>query len=199
MPSSDMHERIYALFQKSVEAKMTVGEDITPHIADAAQILVNTLLDENKIFICGNGPSAALAQIFTSSMLDRYEKERPSLPAIWLGSNVATYTAIAADHSVSDVFAKPLRALGQPGDTLIVISSSGNAANLVQAIATAHERGMRIIALTGRDGGDISSLLEVNDVEICISVHSRGRIHEVHLLCIFCLCDLIDFNLFGLG
>lgn len=199
MPSNEMHERIYSLFQKSVEAKMTVGEDITPHIADAAQVLVNTLLDENKIFVCGNGTSAALAQIFTASMIDRYEKERPSLPAIWLGSNVSTYTAIVSDHSLSDVYAKPLRALGQPGDALIVISSSGNSANLIQAISAAHEREMRVIALTGRDGGDISSLLDVNDVEICIGVHSRGRVHEVHLLSIFCLCDLIDFNLFGLG
>lgn len=199
MPSSDMQERIYSLFQKSVEAKMQVGEEITPYLATAAQVLVNALLDNHKILVCGNGTSAALAQIFTAAMLDRYERERPSLPAIWLGSNISTYTAISADHSANDVYAKPLRALGQSGDVLIVISSSGNSGNLIQAISAAHDRDMRVIALTGRDGGDISSLLDVNDVEICIGVNSRGRVHEIHLLCIFCLCDLIDFSLFGLG
>lgn len=193
-----MSQRVYDLFQKSVEAKMQVGEELAPLIASAADKLVECLLNGKKILVCGNGASAALAQLFCACLLDRYEKERPGLPALWLGSNISTYTAIAADTAYGDVFAKPVRALGQEGDVLLVISSSGNANNLVQAIAAAHDRGLGVIALTGRDGGDIASLLDVNDLEVCASVQSRGRIHEIHLLTLFCLCDLIDFSLFGI-
>jgi len=193
-----MTQRIYNLFQKSVEAKMHVGEQLAPLIDAASDKLVNALLSEKKLMICGNGASSALAQIFTSNLLDRYEKERPSLPAIWLGSTVSTYTAIAADYNYSDIYAKPIRALGQEGDVLIAISTSGNSANIVTAVTTAHERNLSVVALTGRDGGDLSALLDVNDVEICAEINSRTRIHEVHLLTIFCLCDLIDHKLFGI-
>ena len=118
---------------------------------------------------------------------------------MWLGGNITTYTSIAADHSVNEVYSKPIRALGQSGDILLLISSSGNAANLVQALTAGHDRGMNCVALTGRDGGDITSLMDVNDVELRASVDSRSRIHEIHLLTIFCLCDLIDNQLFGIN
>ena len=193
-----MTQRVYSLFQKSVEAKMQVGEELAPQISLASDKLVNALLSENKILVCGNGASAALAQIFTSALLDRYEKERPGLPAIWLGSNIATYTAITADANHTDVYAKPIRALGQQGDILMIISTSGNSSNLIQAASAAHDRGLTVIAVTGRDGGDLSSLLDNNDVEICAAINSRGRIHEIHLLTLFCLCDLIDHKLFGI-
>jgi len=193
-----MTERIYSLFQQSVEAKMHVGEQLAPLIEQAGNILVDSLLNEGKVLICGNGTSAALAQIFSSALIDRYEQERPSLPAIWLGSNVATYTAISADTQHANVYAKPIRALGTPNDTLVVISTSGNSANLLQAVRAAHERNLRVIALTGRDGGDIAKHLNEHDIEIRVELPSRGRIHEVHLLIIFCLCNHIDFNLFGL-
>lgn len=193
-----MTQRIYSLFQKSVEAKMQVGEALAPIIDHASDLMVEALLAEKKIMVCGNGTSAAIAQILTSCLLDRYEKERPSLPAVWLGSNVATYTAIAADYNYNDVYAKPIRALGHEGDVLLVISTSGNAGNLVQAIGAAHDRGVKVIAITGRDGGDIASLLDVDDLELCVTINSRGRIHEIHLLIAFCLCDLIDHKLFGI-
>lgn len=193
-----MSQRVYNLFQQSVEAKMQVGEELAPLINAASDMLVECLLSENKILVCGNGASAAIAQILTSSLLDRYEKERPGLPAIWLGSNIPTYTAIATETAYSDVYAKPIRALGQEGDILIAISTSGNSSNLIQAVAAAHDRGISVIAITGRDGGDISSVLDANDLEICASINSRGRIHEIHLLTVFCLCDLIDHKLFGI-
>lgn len=193
-----MSQRVYNLFQQSVEAKMQVGEELAPLINAAGDKLVECLLSENKILVCGNGASAAIAQIFTSSLLDRFEKERPGLPALWLGSNIATYTAIASDSSYNDVFAKPIRALGQEGDVLVVLSTSGNSSNLIQAVAAAHDRGVNVIAITGRDGGDISSVLDANDLELCASINSRGRIHEIHLLTVFCLCDLIDNKLFGI-
>lgn len=193
-----MSQRVYSLFQKSIEAKMQVGEELAPLIDLASERLVQALLAERKILVCGNGPSAALAQIFASNLLDRFEKERPSLPAIWLGSNMASYTAIVADTNYHDVYAKPIRALGQAGDVLLVISSSGNAANLVQAVSTARERGLSVIALTGRDGGNVSALIGGEDIELRARIPSRSRIHEVHLLLLYCLCDLIDHKLFGI-
>lgn len=193
-----MSQRVYTLFQRSVEAKMQVGESLAPAIVRAGDNLVQALLDERKILICGNGLSAALAQMFTASLADRFERERPGLPAIWLGSNLTTYTAIAAENGIDEVYAKSVKALGQAGDVLIILTTSGNSANLINAVAAARDRGMNIICLTGGDGGDISRLLDVNDVEICATLNSRSRIHEVHLLCIFCLCDLIDNSLFGI-
>ncbi len=191
-------QRTYEMFQASIEAKMNVGEVLIPRIEEAADALVQTLLHEGKILVCGNGPSSALAQMFSAALIDRYEKERPSLPAIWLGSNMASYTAMVTPAHYNEVYAKPIRGLGQEGDTLVVITSSGNASNLIQAVTTAHERGLNVIALTGRDGGDVSSLLDNHDIELRADIDSRGRIHEIHLLSLYCLCDLIDHNLFGM-
>ena len=193
-----MSQRVYELFQRSVEAKMQVGEALAPLIEQAADIIVEALLAEKKILVCGNGTSSALAQILTSCLLDRFEKERPSLPAIWLGSNMSCYTAIVSDTYHNEVYAKPIRALGQAGDVLLAISSSGNAGNLIQAVSTARDRGIKVIALTGRDGGNLSPLLGDSDLELCACVDSRSRIHEIHLLALYCICDLIDQKLFGI-
>jgi len=192
-----MSERVYNLFHRSIEAKMQVGEELSVAIEAAAEHIVQAFLNENKLLICGNGTSSALAQIFSSSLTDRFEKERPSLPAIWLGSNMSSYTAIVSDVSHNEVYAKPVRALGQPGDILVVISSSGNTKNLIQAISAAKDRGLNVIALLGRDGGLISQSLNDEDFELCAKVSSRARIHEIHLLVLNCLCDLIDHKLFG--
>jgi D-sedoheptulose 7-phosphate isomerase len=193
-----MSQRVYNLFQRSIEAKMQVGEELAPLIEHAADRLVQALLDDKKILVCGNGPSAALAQIFSASLTDRFEKERPSLPAIWLGSNMASYTAIVTDAQHHEVYAKPLRALGQPSDVLLVISSSGNSVNLIHAVTAAHDRGLSVVALTGRNGGELANLLMPGDIELRAQVNARSRIHEIHLLVLYCLCDLIDHKLFGI-
>ena len=193
-----LSERIYKRFRESVEAKMEVGESLTPLLEKAGDKITQARLNEKKLLVCGNGASSAISQIFASSMLDRFEKERPSLPAIWLGGNVSTYTSIAADNSFNNIYSKPIRALGQEGDILVLLSTSGNSPNIVQAIGAAHDRNMNVISLTGRDGGDISALMDVEDIEIRAEVNSRAHIHEIHLLCVFCLCDLIDVQLFGL-
>ena len=177
---------------------MAVGEALAPSIEQAANALVQTLLHEGKVLVCGNGPSSALAQMFSAALIDRYEKERPSLPAIWLGSNMASYTAMVTPAHHNEVYAKPIRALGQEGDTLVVITTSGNAPNLTQAVTSAHERGLNVIALTGRDGGNVATLLDNHDIELRADIDARGRIHEIHLLALYCLCDLIDHNLFGM-
>lgn len=192
-----MDQRVITLFHESIEAKMQVGEALAPLISEASQMIVHALLDEKKLLVCGNGISAANSQVLVSCLLNRFERDRPGLPAMTLGNDVTTQTSIGNDYSFNEIYAKQIRALGQPGDLLIIISSSGNPGNLVPAIGAAHDRDMGVIALTGRDRGNISALLDVNDLELHVPVESLSRIHEIHLLIIFCLCDLIDSQLFG--
>ncbi|SDT87605.1 phosphoheptose isomerase [Geopseudomonas guangdongensis] len=193
----DMQSRIRQLFLDSIETKRQATEVLIPHIEMASQVMVNALLSECKILACGNGGSAGDAQHFSSELLNRFERERPSLPAVALTTDSSTITSIANDYSYNEVFSKQIRALGQPGDVLLAISTSGNSGNVIQAIQAAHDREMTVVALTGRDGGNMASLLLPEDVEIRVPARSTARIQEVHLLVIHCLCDLIDRQLFG--
>ncbi len=192
-----MEQRVITLFHESIEAKMQAGEQLAPLIADASHLIVNALLNEKKVLTCGNGISGAQAQIFTAALINRFEQERPSLPALNLGSDFTSQTAIASDYSYNDIFAKPIRTLGQAGDILLLITSSGSASNLLQAISAAHDKEMAVIALTGRDGGDVAALLDHHDLELRAPLTVKARIHEVHMLSLFCICDLIDHQLFG--
>jgi D-sedoheptulose 7-phosphate isomerase len=192
-----MDQRVITLFHESIEAKMNAGEYLAPLIAQASERMVAALLYERKILTCGNGMSAAQAQMFTACLLNRFDQERPSLPAFNLGSDFTTQSAIASDGGLNEIFSKQIRALGQPGDILLLLTSSGKAANLVQAISAAHDRDMQVIALTAGDGGDVAALLDDGDIELRVPTTVKPRIHEVHLLSIFCLCDLIEQQLFG--
>nr|WP_310075414.1 SIS domain-containing protein [Cellvibrio fibrivorans] len=192
-----MDQRVITLFHESIEAKMHAGEELAPLIAQASQLIVHALLSEKKILTCGNGISAAQAQIFTASLINRFEQERPSLPSFNLGADFTTQTAIGSDYSFNDVYAKQIRSLGQPGDVLLLLTSTGKASNLLQAISAAHDKEMQVIALTASDGGDVAALLDNRDLELRVPSVAKPRIHEVHLLSIFCLCDLIDQQLFG--
>ena len=193
----DMQSRICQLFQASIDTKIEAMEVLAPYIEHASMIMVQALLHEGKILACGNGGSAGDAQHFSSELLNRFERERPGLPAISLTTDTSTITSIANDYSYNEIFSKQIRAIGQPGDILLAISTSGNSANIIQAIQAAHDREMTVVALTGRDGGDMASLLLPEDVEIRVPSMSTARIQEVHLLSIHCLCDLIDSQLFG--
>jgi D-sedoheptulose 7-phosphate isomerase len=153
------------------------------------------LLEDGKILSCGNGGSAADAQHFSSELLNRFEMERPGLPAVALTTDSSTVTSIANDYSFVDVFAKQVRALGQDVDVLLAISTSGNSENVLRAVRAAHERGVKVVALTGRDGGSIAAALGSEDIEIRVPAERTCRIQEVHLLVIHCLCDLIDAEL----
>ncbi|MAR01154.1 MAG: phosphoheptose isomerase [Oceanospirillaceae bacterium] len=192
-----MQDRIISHFGASIETKTYAAEVLPPFIEHAAQIMVNCLIRENKILTCGNGGSAGDAQHFSSELLNRFERERPGLPAIALTTDSSTITSIANDYSYNEIFSKQIRALGNAGDVLLAISTSGNSANVVQAIQAAHERDMIVVALSGKDGGDMRAVLTDNDVEIRVPSKSTARIQEVHLLVIHCLCDLIDHSLFG--
>ena len=190
-------DRIKSHFHASVETKQKATEILAPSIEQASDSMVAALLGGGKILTCGNGGSAGDAQHFSSELLNRYERERPSLPAIALTTDSSTVTSIANDYSYNEIFSKQIRALGNTGDVLLAISTSGKSANVVQAIQAAHDREMRVVALTGKDGGDMASLLLPEDIEIRVPSDLTARIQEVHLVVIHCLCDLIDWQLFG--
>jgi D-sedoheptulose 7-phosphate isomerase len=189
-----MEQRVRRHFEESIATKQSaIG--LAPAIAAAAATMTRCLLEDGKILSCGNGGSAADAQHFSSELLNRFELERPGLPAVALTTDSSTLTSIANDYAFVEVFAKQVRALGQPADVLLAISTSGNSENVARAIHAAHERGLRVVTLTGRDGGAIAGLLADGDIEIRVPAERTARIQEVHLLIIHCLCDLIDAEL----
>ena len=163
----------------------------------ASQKIVEALVDDKKVLCCGNGGSAGDAQHFSSEMLNRFERERPALPAIALTTDTSTLTSIANDYHFDEVFAKQIRALGQAGDILLIYTSSGNSGNLLRAAKVAQDKDMTVIALTGKDGGALAQNLKEADIEIRVPSTSTARVQEVHLLITHCLCDLIDHQLFG--
>ncbi len=197
MTSSSSLERINYLFDESLNAKQRSQESLPPLIEAAGQMMVQALLAEGKILSCGNGGSAGDAQHFSAELINRFERERPSLPAIALTTDTSTLTSIANDYSYNEVFSKQIRALGKEGDILLAISTSGNSTNVIQGIQAAHDRRVKIVALTGKNGGNMASLLENEDIEIRIPSEVTARIQEIHLLVIHCLCDYIDCALFG--
>ena len=190
-------DQISKHFEESIAIKQHASAELTPTIAAAAELMTATLRDGGKILSCGNGGSAGDAQHFSCELLNRFEMERPGLPAIALTADSLTLTAIANDYSFEAIFSKQVTALGNPADCLLAISTSGNSPNIVTAIAAAHAREMRVIALTGRDGGTIGRELDADDIEIRVADARTARIQEVHLLVIHCLCDVIDQMLFG--
>lgn len=193
----DITDRIKQLFNASIETKLQAAEQLPATIAQAAELIVQSLLAGNKILSCGNGGSACDAQHFSSEMINRFERERPSLPAIALTTDTATITSIANDYDYDEIFAKQIRALGMANDVLLAISTSGNSQNILNAINAAHDRGLKVVALTGREGGALASQLYPDDIEIRVPSQSTARIQETHLLVIHCLCDIIDSRLFG--
>lgn len=193
-----MEERVRKHFLESVEVKQRSAM-LAPLITAAAARITDCLLQDGKVLSCGNGGSAADAQHFSSELLNRFEMERPGLPAIALTTDSSTLTSIANDYAFAEIFSKQVRALGQAGDILLAISTSGNSPNVVRAIDAAHERGMHVIALTGRDGGAIARALTDEDLELRVAADRTCRVQEVHLLVIHCLCDLVDVQLLGGG
>jgi D-sedoheptulose 7-phosphate isomerase len=189
--------RIRQQFQESAQTKLKSADPLAAPIARAVQVMVECLLANGKILACGNGGSAADAQHFSGELLNRFERERPPLAAIALTTDTSTLTAIANDYEYEQVFSKQLIALGLPGDVLFAISTSGNSRNVLRAVEAAHERDMRIVALTGRGGGEMAKALSAEDVHICVPQSQTPRIQEVHLLTLHCLCDGIDYLLLG--
>ncbi|NQV68565.1 MAG: phosphoheptose isomerase [Pseudohongiella sp.] len=193
----ELLDRISSHFRDSIAVKQQSAEELPAPIHRAGEAMVQSLLTNRKILCCGNGGSAGDAQHFSAELLNRFEKERPGLPAIALTADSSTITAIANDYNYNEIFSKQVSALGQAGDILLAISTSGNSENVVEAIKAGHERQMTIVAMTGNDGGSIANLLSDQDIEIRVPSDRTARIQEVHLVVIHCLCDFIDTQLFG--
>ncbi|KTC84716.1 D-sedoheptulose-7-phosphate isomerase [Legionella drozanskii] len=194
---TQMEDRVRQLFGISIEAKIAVADALSSPIAKAGLRLVNCLLNDGKILICGSGGSAANCLHFSAAMINHFEVERPSLPVIALTTDMSSLTSVANDGHYDQVFARQIQALGHEGDVLIALSTSGNADCILHAVNAANDRGMDTIALSGRDGGVLSNHLGPEDIELRVQGDNAARIRETHLFILHCFCDLIDQSLFG--
>ena len=193
----DLIARMTRHFQESAQLKVALAQVLAAPIAMAAERMVQCLLTEGKILVCGNGGSAADAQHFSAELLNRFEVERPPLAAIALTTDASTLTSIANDYQFDKVFSKQVQALGQARDILLAISTSGQSPNILEAVRAAHERDMVVVALTGKGGGKLAESLTGNDVHLSVEAQNTARIQEVHILVLHCLCDAIDCILVG--
>jgi D-sedoheptulose 7-phosphate isomerase len=193
----NLNDIIQHNFNESIACKQRTLDNTQNEIALAAQLMTHSLLSGGKLLSCGNGGSAGEAQLFSSKMLNRFQMERPGLPAITLSTDTSILTSIANDYSYDQIFSRQIAALGQAEDILFLITTSGNSGNLVSAVDMAHERQMKVVALTGQSGGEVGARLSADDIEIRVASDSPIRIQETHLVIIHCLGDLIDAQLLG--
>ena len=192
-----LEQRIQQQFFDSADLKYAAAEILSRPIADAVSAVVGCITAGGKVLACGNGGSASDAQHFAAEFIGRFERERPGLAAIALTTDTSILTAIGNDYSFAEIFSKQVQALGQPGDVLIAITTSGNSANVLAAVEAAHAKEITVIALTGRSGGKMNELLTETDVHICVPHERTARIQEVHILALHCLCDAVDLQLLG--
>ena len=191
--------RITAQFEDSARTKLASLEVLGEPLVAAVDALVATLANDGKLLICGNGGSAADSQHFAAELIGRFERERMELAAIALTTDTSILTAVGNDYGYEEVFARQVRGLGREGDVLVAISTSGNSPSILAAARAAQERGMPVLAMTGRGGGALGRMLGPTDMHLCVPHDRTTRIQEVHLLLIHCLCDGIDASLLGEG
>lgn len=192
-----LEQRIEQHFIDSADLKYQSAQALSKPIGAAISAILASVTSGGKVLACGNGGSAADAQHFAAEFVGRFERERPELGAIALSTDSSILTAIANDYHYDQIFSKQVRALGQSGDVLLAITTSGNSANVLAAIEAAHERDMTVVALTGKGGGKMLQALRETDVHICVPHERTARIQEVHLLTIHCICDGVDTQLLG--
>ncbi len=192
-----LEQRIREQFDESARLKQQAAEVLAEPLAQAVGAIANSLGNGGRILACGNGGSAADAQHFAAELVGRFERERPELAAIALSTDSSILTAIGNDYGFEQVFARQVRALGQPGDVLLAISTSGNSPNVIEAVRAAQERDMLVVALSGKGGGRLSALLSDVDVHLCVPHERTARIQEMHLLMLHCICDGVDWTLMG--
>ncbi len=192
-----LEQRIQQQFFDSADLKYAAAEVLAKPIADAVNAVVGCITSGGKVLACGNGGSAGDAQHFAAEFIGRFERERPGLAAVALTTDSSILTAIGNDYDFNVIFAKQVQALGNPGDVLLAISTSGNSANVLAAVEAAHAKDMTIVALTGKGGGKLGERLGETDVHICVPHDRTARIQEVHLLVLHCLCDAVDLQLLG--
>lgn len=193
----DLTAHLRTHFEEGIELRRRMAESLPAQIARAGEALAAALKAGRKALACGNGGSAADSQHFAAEIVGRFERERPGMPAVALTVDSSALTAIANDYDWDHVFAKQVEALGNAGDVLLAISTSGNSKNIVEAVRAAQARGLVVIALTGRDGGAMGRMLRANDFHLNIAHPRTMRVQEMHLLAIHCLCEVVDNVLFG--
>lgn len=193
-----MRDHIFDHFKEASDLIIQCADKLNAPIADAIEIMSSALMRGNKILSCGNGGSAADAQHFSSELMGRFERERNPFPSIALTTDTAFLTAVSNDYDFDVIFSRQIQALGQGGDVLLALSTSGNSRNVIAAVETAHQLGMYVVALIGREGGELGTILSTNDCQILVTHARTARIQEVHGLIIHCICDGIDNKLCGL-
>ncbi len=193
----ELTERVIDIFHRHIDNTMQAIEPLTGNIAIASEILVSTLLNDGKILCCGEGCSGLLSQYFANALLNRFQRERPSLPAISLNGDAAALTAIATDTSFNEIFARQIRTLAQPQDAVVLISHGTGSGTALQTIQSAHDRGVRVIVICNEDDTDIRALLASEDIELHIQYAQRAQFLEIALLTLHSLCELIELQLFG--
>ncbi|VFR17015.1 Phosphoheptose isomerase [plant metagenome] len=186
-----------AHFNDAISTFQESNQALSGPLALGVDLLFAALANNGKILACGNGGSAADAQHFIAELVGRFERERLPLAGIALNTDTSILTAVGNDYGYEHVFERQVLALGQPGDVLVAISTSGNSVNVALSIEAAHERDMRVIALTGKGGGQFNDLLTPDDVHLCVPHDRTMRIQEVHILLLHALCDGIDALLLG--
>jgi D-sedoheptulose 7-phosphate isomerase len=184
-------------FEEGIELRRLMAETMPAQIARAGVALAEAMRGGHKALACGNGGSAADSQHFAAEMVGRFERERPGLPAIALTTDTSALTAIANDYDFDRVFSKQVEALGNAGDILLAISTSGNSKNVIEAVKAAQARKLAVIALTGRDGGAMGKMLRPHDFHLNVAHPRTMRVQEIHLLVIHCLCEVVDNVIFG--
>ena len=167
-------------------------EGLSDDLGWAADIIAHAFAEGGRLLVCGNGGSAADAQHIVAEFVGRYLRERAPYSAIALSTNTSALTAIGNDYGFDEVFARQVHAHGRPGDVLLAISTSGTSPNVLAAVAAAREAGMKVIALSGRDGG---TLIDDCDVCLVVPVDSTPRIQETHILLAHVLCELVEYAL----
>ncbi|MDX1504547.1 MAG: SIS domain-containing protein [Spongiibacter sp.] len=193
----DHAEQVVDLFHRHIESCMYTMEAVSEGISEASQCIVESMLQERKVVCCGEGSSGLIAQHFATNLLHYFQHERPGLPALCLNADSATATAIASQAGYNDIYANQIRALGQQGDCLLLCYHGSSNSNTLRCVQAAHERDMRVITLCGPQGGDVSALLQPDDIELAFPVDNKARLNEMHLIAVHSICELIDTQLFG--
>lgn len=193
----DIVNHLQSIFVESIKTKESVMQSLLPQVAKAGELLAATLKAGGKVLSCGNGGSACDAQHFTGEIVGRFQIERDGLAAVSLTADTGLLTALANDYGYENLFSRQVKALGRKNDLLLAISTSGNSKNIINSIGQAHSSGLRVVALTGKDGGKIAKALDDQDVEIRVPSKVTARIQEVHILIIHSLCEIVDRVLFA--
>ena len=186
---------IKSTIKKSIAVKQRIVEDesLIASIQEACDLIIDAYRKQKKVLLCGNGGSAADAQHIAAELSGRFYYDRPPLAAEAVHVNTSFVTAVANDYSYNEVFARYIQAMGQEGDILIAISTSGNSANILKAIDRAKKSGMKVISLTGETGGEMRS---VSDVLLNVPSVDTPRIQESHILIGHIICEIVEATLF---